>query len=143
MSNHRVGLGLLLTCIMILGTIQPLGLILDEKSSEVHRADGEESGFSGQDFLLNKVSKNASTSELELQRPELTWTPTTGGGLMITRAHGCMAHDTTNELVYLMGGRTDPDPQQSNDESSTNLIEIWNQSTETWSLAQFSMPNAL
>ena len=56
MSNHRVGLGLLLTCIMILGTIQPLGLILDEKSSEVHRADGEESGFSGQDFLLNKVS---------------------------------------------------------------------------------------
>ena len=44
--------------------------------------------------------------------------------------------------VYLMGGRTDPDPQQSNDESSTNLIEIWNQSTETWSLAQFSMPNA-
>ena len=52
-----------------------------------------------------------------------------------------MAHDTTNELVYLMGGRTDPDPQQSNDESATNLIEIWNQSTETWSLAQFNMPN--
>ena len=109
------------TCIMILGTIQPLGLILDERTSEIHRADGEEIGFSGQSFLLNKVSKNASTSELELQRPEITWTPTTGGGLMITRAHGCMAHDTTNELVYLMGGRTDPDPQQSNDESSTNL----------------------
>ena len=142
MTNHRVGLGLLLTCIMILGTIQPLGLILDERTSEIHRADGEEIGFSGQSFLLNKVSKNASTSELELQRPEITWTPTTGGGLMITRAHGCMAHDTTNDLVYLMGGRTDPDPQQSNDESSTNLIEIWNQSSETWSLAQFSMPNA-
>ena len=86
MSNHRVGLGLLLTCIMILGTIQPLGLILDERTSEIHRADGEEIGFSGQSFLLNKVSKNASTSELELQRPEITWTPTTGGGLMITRA---------------------------------------------------------
>ena len=73
-----------------------------------HRAcNGEEIGFSGQGFLLNKVNKNPSNNELELQRPEITWQATAGGGLMITRAHGCMAHDTTNDLVYLMGGRTD------------------------------------
>ncbi len=142
MSNHRVSLGLFLTLIMIFGTFQPTAMILEPEQGHVEHANGEESSFPAQDFLLNKVRENTVTSELELQRPEITWTPTTGGGLMITRAHGCMAHDTTNELVYLMGGRTDPDPQQSNDESSTNLIEIWNQSTETWSLAQFNMPNA-
>ena len=142
MSNHRVVLGMFLTTIMILGVINPAHVILSDSDVQIERANGEEINFQGQGFLFNKVSKNSSTNELELQRPELTWQATTGGGLMITRAHGCMAHDTTNELVYLMGGRTDPDPQQFNDESSTNLIEIWNQSTETWSLAQFSMPNA-
>ncbi|MGA0331764.1 MAG: CARDB domain-containing protein [Candidatus Poseidoniaceae archaeon] len=142
MSYRRTLLGLLLTGIMISGTINPALLLLDDKNDNIERATGEETGFSGQNFLLNKVKKNTTTNEMELQRPEITWAQTTGGGLMITRAHGCMAHDTTNELVYLMGGRTDPDPQQTNDESSTNLIEIWNQSTETWSLAQFSMPDA-
>lgn len=142
MSNHRVTLGLFLTIVMIFGTFQPTALILDSNESLVEYANGEESAFPAQDFILNKVKKNTLNSELELQRPEIAWTATTGGGLLITRAHGCMAHDSTNELVYLMGGRTDPDPQQSNDEASTALIEIWNQSTETWSLAQFSMPSA-
>lgn len=141
MPNHRVILCLFLTSIMILGVITPAHVILDEQDIQIERANGEEIGFSGQGFLLNKVSKNIFTNEIELQRPEVTWQATPGGGLMITRAHGCMAHDTTNDLVYLMGGRTDPDPQQSNDEAATNLIEIWNQSTETWSLAQFNMPN--
>ena len=141
MWYRRAMLGLLLTFIMVLGTINPAQILLDEQASEIDRANGEEINFNGQGFLLNKVDKNTTTNEMELQRPEITWAPTTGGGLMITRAHGCMAHDTTNELVYLMGGRTDPDPQQSNDESATNLVEIWNQSTETWSLAQFNMPN--
>ncbi len=141
MSYRRAMLGLVLTTIMVLGTINPAQLILSEQNNDIDRANGEETGFTGQNFLLNKVNNNAANNEMELQRPEITWTATTGGGLMITRAHGCMAHDTTNGLVYLMGGRTDPDPQQTNDEASTNLIEIWNQSTETWSLAQFSMPN--
>ncbi len=141
MSNHRVMLCLFLTGIMFLGVINPAHVILDDQEIQIERADGEEVGFSGQGFLLNKVSKNSFTNEIELQRPEVTWQATAGGGLMITRAHGCMAHDTTNELVYLMGGRTDPNPQQSNDEAATNLIEIWNQSTESWSLAQFNMPN--
>ncbi|HII24567.1 MAG TPA: hypothetical protein HA313_02280, partial [Candidatus Poseidoniaceae archaeon] len=142
MSNHRTLLGLFLVSVMVLGIINPAHVLLQADEDNIERANGEEIGFSGQGFLLNKVNKNPSNNELELQRPEITWQATAGGGLMITRAHGCMAHDTTNDLVYLMGGRTDPDPQQSNDESSTNLIEIWNQSTETWSLAQFNMPNA-
>ena len=141
MRYRRAMLGSLLTFIMVLGTINPAQLLLDEQSSDINRANGEEINFNAQGFLLNKVEQNTTTNEMELQRPEITWTPTTGGGLMITRAHGCIAHDTTNDLVYLMGGRTDPDPQQTNDESATNLIEIWNQSTETWSLAQFNMPN--
>ena len=141
MWYRRAMLGLMLTFIMVIGTINPGQLLLDEQDTDPKQANGEEINFNGQGFLLNKVDKNTTTNEMELQRPEITWTPTTGGGLMITRAHGCMAHDTTNELVYLMGGRTDPDPQQSSDESATNLIEIWNQSTETWSLAQFNMPN--
>ena len=143
MWNHRVMLCLFLTSIMVAAVVSPTHIHLDgNDDANINRANGEELGFIGQGFLLNKVNKNTSSNEMELQRPEVVWQATTGGGLMITRAHGCMAHDTTNDLVYLMGGRTDPDPQQSNDEASTNLIEIWNQSTETWSLAQFSMPDA-
>ena len=104
MWYRRAMLGLLLTLIMVLGTINPAQLLLDERPSEIDRANGEEINFNGQGYLLNKVDRNTTTNEMELQRPEITWAPTTGGGLMITRAHGCMAHDTTNELVYLMGG---------------------------------------
>ncbi|MGA0380217.1 MAG: hypothetical protein ACO3NJ_05390, partial [Candidatus Poseidoniaceae archaeon] len=91
MSYRRTLLGLLLTGIMISGTINPALLLLDDKNDNIERATGEETGFSGQNFLLNKVKKNTTTNEMELQRPEITWAQTTGGGLMITRAHGCMA----------------------------------------------------
>ena len=58
MPNHRVILCLFLTSIMILGVITPAHVILDEQDIQIERANGEEIGFSGQGFLLNKVSKN-------------------------------------------------------------------------------------
>ena len=142
MRKGKIVLHFVITGFILLGTIQPNPSLFGTLNSEVQPAGGEETTFSDPGFLLNKVARNASISELELVRPEITWSPTTGGGLLITRAHGCMAHDTTNDLVYLMGGRTDPDPQQQNDEAATNLIEIFNISTETWSLSSSSMPNS-
>ena len=142
MRKGKIVLHFVITGFILLGTIQPSPSLFGTPNSEVQPAGGEETTFSDPGFLLNKVARNASISELELVRPEITWSPTTGGGLLITRAHGCMAHDTTNDLVYLMGGRTDPDPQQQNDEAATNLIEIFNISTETWSLSSSSMPNS-
>ena len=142
MRKGKIVLHFVITGFILLGTIQPNPSLFGTLNSDVQPAGGEETTFSDPGFLLNKVARNASISELELVRPEITWSPTTGGGLLITRAHGCMAHDTTNDLVYLMGGRTDPDPQQQNDEAATNLIEIFNISTETWSLSSSSMPNS-
>ena len=142
MRKGKIALHFVITGLILMGTIQPNPALLGTQHSEVEHSIGEETNFSDPGFLLNKVARNATISELELVRPEITWSPTTGGGLLITRAHGCMAHDTTNELVYLMGGRTDPDPQQQNDEAATNLIEIFNLSTETWSMSSSLMPNS-
>ena len=142
MRKGKIVLHFVITGLILLGTIQPNPALLGTQNSEVEHTGGEETNFSDPGFLLNKVARNATISELELVRPEITWSPTTGGGLLITRAHGCMAHDTTNDLVYLMGGRTDPNPQQPNDEAATNLIEIFNLSTETWSMSSSLMPNS-
>ena len=142
MRKGKIVLHFVITGFILLGTIQPNPSLFGTQHDEVEHASGEETTFTDPGFLLNKVARNASISELELVRPEITWSPTTGGGLLITRAHGCMAHDTTNDLVYLMGGKTDPDPQQQSDEAATNLIEIFNISTETWSLSSSSMPNS-
>ena len=142
MRKGKIALHFVITGLILMGTIQPNPALLGTQHSEVEHSIGEETNFSDPGFLLNKVARNATISELELVRPEITWSPTTGGGLLITRAHGCMAHDTTNELVYLMGGRTDPDPQQQNDEAATNLIEIFNLSTETWSMSSSLMPSS-
>ena len=142
MRKGKIALHFVITGLILMGTIQPNPALLGTQHSEVEHSIGEETNFSDPGFLLNKVARNATISELELVRPEITWSPTTGGGLLITRAHGCMAHDTTNELIYLMGGRTDPNPQQQNDEAATNLIEIFNLSTETWSMSSSLMPNS-
>ncbi|RPG79022.1 MAG: hypothetical protein CBC77_003740 [Euryarchaeota archaeon TMED117] len=142
MRKGRIVLHFVITGFILLGTIQPSPSLFGAEDSEIDRSIGEETSFTDPGFLLNKVARNASISELELTRPEITWSATSGGGLLITRAHGCMAHDDTNDLVYLMGGKTDPDPQQQNDEAATNLIEIFNISTETWSLSSSSMPNS-
>ena len=142
MRKGKIALHFVITGLILLGTIQPNPALLGTQHSEADHSSGEETNFSDPGFLLNKVARNATISELELVRPEITWSPTTGGGLLITRAHGCMAHDTTNELVYLMGGRTDPNPQQQNDEAATNLIEIFNLSTETWSMSSSLMPSS-
>tara|TARA_B100001094_G_scaffold623_1_gene619 strand:+ start:5101 stop:9696 length:4596 start_codon:yes stop_codon:yes gene_type:complete len=142
MRKGKIAIHFLITGFILLGTIQPNPSLFGTQQSDVDHSLGEETSFTDPGFLLNKVARNASISELELVRPEITWSPTTGGGLLITRAHGCMAHDTANDLVYLMGGKTDPDPQQQNDEAATNLIEIFNISTETWSLSSSSMPNS-
>ena len=142
MRKGTIALHFVITGLILLGTIQPNPSLFGVEHSEIDHSIGEETSFTDPGFLLNKVARNASISELELVRPEITWSATTGGGLLITRAHGCMAHDDTNNLVYLMGGKTDPDPQQQNDEAATNLIEIFNMSTETWSLSSSNMPNS-
>jgi len=142
MRKGKIALHFVITGFILLGTIQPNPALLGTQHSEVEPSSGEETNFSDPGFLLNKIARNATISELELVRPEITWFPTTGGGLLITRAHGCMAHDTTNDIVYLMGGRTDPNPQQQNDETATNLIEIFNLSTETWSMSSSLMPSS-
>lgn len=141
MRKGKIALHFIITGFIILGTIQPNPSLFSNEHSEIDHSISEETSFTDPGFLLNKVAHNASISELELVRPEITWAATTGGGLLITRAHGCMAHDDTNDLVYLMGGKTDPDPQQQNDQAATNLIEIFNISTETWSLSSSNMPN--
>ena len=65
MSNHRTLLGLFLVSVMLLGIINPVHVLLEPDKDNIERANGEEIGFSGHGFLLNKVNKNPSNNELE------------------------------------------------------------------------------
>ena len=63
MSNHRTLLGLFLVSVMVLGIINPAHVLLQADEDNIERANGEEIGFSGQGFLLNKVNKNPSNNK--------------------------------------------------------------------------------
>ncbi len=140
MSTVPTRTGVFLALVMLLGTIQPLHLLSDEVGPTQDRVDGEDSSFVDQGFVLEQVSRNSVNAKLELQRPEVSWNPTSGMGLEISRTHGCMVKDSSNELVYFFAGRTDPDRTQSNDEEPSDIVETFDTSTMMWSSSTLVMP---
>lgn len=91
-------------------------------------------------FTTNKVSIDQSTGEAVLERPFITWQGLTNSGLLFARTGACAVHVPSTNEVILMGGRADPNPMQSGDETDTNIVEYFSFANATWSLSDESMP---
>ena len=60
----------------------------------------------------------------------------------MTRTGVCSVAIDSLDEVWLMGGRTDPNPTQSNDETPTSFIEKMDNVNKTWTPSGVSMPSA-
>jgi len=83
-------------------------------------------------FTHTNLTASPSTGLTELERPPVSWTATTGMGLMAMRTGACSAYLPSTNEVYLIGGRVDVDPSQTGDEGSTKSVEIFDMVDKSW-----------
>ena len=83
-------------------------------------------------FTHTNLTASPSTGLTELERPPVSWTATTGMGLMAMRTGACSAYLPSTNEVYLIGGRVDVDPSQTGDEGSTKSVEIFDMVNKSW-----------
>ena len=82
-----------------------------------------------------------STGEVHVNRPDIQWLTPVDGPIM-SRTGACSASIESLGQVWVMGGWTDPDPQQQNDEGPTDFIEIMKNDNKTWEPSEFNLPYA-
>ena len=78
--------------------------------------------------------------EIHVNRPHISWT-FPNQGLSAIRTGACSVAVDSLQEVWLIGGRTDPNPTQSNDESPTSLIEKMDNHNKTWLPSDVNMPS--
>ena len=84
-----------------------------------------------QSGFVESGTYTTSDGESHITRPQIQWTQT-NQSLVLQRTGACsVAVDSLNE-VWLMGGRIDPNPSQTNDEVPSSLVEIFNNSNKVW-----------
>lgn len=83
-------------------------------------------------FTHINMTQSPSTGLTELDRPPMSWTPTTGVGLTQMRTGACSAYLPSTNEVFLIGGRVDIDPSQTGDEANTKTVEIFDLTNKTW-----------
>ena len=79
--------------------------------------------------------------ESHVSRPHIQWT-FPNQGLMSIRSGACSVSIESINEVWLMGGRMDPNPTQSGDETPSSLVEILNNQNKTWMPAQTNLPQS-
>ncbi|MDA0926415.1 MAG: hypothetical protein O3C36_07220, partial [archaeon] len=88
-----------------------------------------------QGFTLTNLSFDTATGLTSLNRPDVSWTATTGMGLSTLRTGACSAYLPITNEVFLIGGRMDANPTQTGDESPTKMVEIFDVANKSWSPA--------
>ena len=100
-----------------------------------------------EDFLFNQSGfyedgvYTTPDGEVHVNRPHIQWT-VPNQGLAMIRTGVCSVAIESLEEVWLMGGRTDPNPTQSNDETPTSFIEKMDNVNKSWTPSGVSMPSA-
>ena len=84
-------------------------------------------------FSYTNLTQSPATGLTQLERPQVSWTATSGFGLMSMRTGACSAYLPSTNEVFLIGGRIDIDPAQTGDEANTKSVEIFDVVNKTWS----------
>ena len=138
-AGRKNGIVLLLLVILLTSSMSVMITVNDtplsspETVKEISHSNNDFNASNG--FLHENTSVINSTGEAKLGRPAIQWGATNANGLMFTRTGACTAYlEQTNE-IWLMGGRIDPNPMNSNDEGPTNAVEIFDVATGNWSFS--------
>jgi len=106
-----------------------------QPNSVIHNdSEFNKSGYTSSDVHYSADGK------AHLTRPDILWT-TPVQSMISIRTGTCSATIPTLDEVWIMGGRTDPNPTQSNDEMPTDLVERMSMVNKTWTPAETSMPS--
>ena len=116
------------------------GSNLELSTSNSSKSFHQDQLFNQSGFTEDGVYTN-STGEVNVNRPHIQWV-TPSQGLLMARTGACSVSIDSDDQVWLIGGRVDPNPQQQNDEVPTDLIEIFDNINKTWQPSQYSLPFA-
>ena len=135
---------------MFIMLIAPLTAMVEQSSRQSRELEPEKERLFGihsdldfnttDGFALTNITIDASNGEAELSRPVLSWNAITNPSLMVPRTGGCAAYVEETQSIYLMGGRSDPDPSLSGDEETTRSVEKFTVENASWESIDSSMP---
>ncbi len=80
-----------------------------------------------------------SDGESHVSKPHIQWT-SSNQGLVGIKSGACSVAIESLDEVWLMGGRTDPNPTQSGDEIPSDMVETMDNKNKTWLPANTNMP---
>ena len=133
--------GILACLIVVLFLLQTLSNVnLELSHSPTSNSYREDVLFNQSGFYEDGVYTTPD-GEVHVNRPHIQWT-IPSQGLAMTRTGVCSVAIDSLDEVWLMGGRTDPNPTQSNDEIPTSFIEKMDNVNKTWTPSGVSMPSA-
>ncbi|MBT7961093.1 MAG: hypothetical protein HN765_04015 [Euryarchaeota archaeon] len=118
----------------------PQGRVLESEKESLHGIHSDNDFNTTAGFALTNVTIDASNGEAELSRPVLSWNTIANPSLMVPRTGGCAAYVEDTQSIYLMGGRSDPDPTLSGDEETTRSVEKFTLESTAWESVDSSMP---
>ena len=100
-------------------------------------------GFNASDgFTPSNITVTSSNGVPLLERPSISPQSLPSPAMMFERTGGCLGYNSLTDEAMLIGGRYDPNPSASGDESQTNLIELFDVANETWSPSPDTIPQA-
>lgn len=145
MSNQRLVTSVVLVGLMILTSMQ--GLILEndvttlENYHESENVVVDNQVFDERNYTLTDLRIDSSTNEVLLARPQVNWLNTQGNGLIMSTTGSCIVYVSQFDEFWLLGGRVDPNPQQSGDEGPTQVVQRFDNANKTWTPASHTMVN--
>ena len=134
---RRGVLASLIVILFLLQTFSNANFVLSESSTS--NSYREDVLFNQSGFYEDGVYTTPD-GEVHVNRPHIQWTVPSQGLAMI-RTGACSVAIDSLEEVWLMGGRTDPNPTQSNDETPTSFIEKMDNVNKSWTPSGVAMPS--
>ena len=136
-----VVLGLFLT--MPWATVAPgaeqMNPQLDSHVPFVMPTSAMQADFNGTGWNLSGTSWDTIENEVVIDRPSVAWSGP-GGTPQFPRMAACLFPIPERNELWLMGGIVDP-TSQWNDEEESDLIEIYDVTNSTWTVASNPLPN--
>ena len=136
-----VVLGLFLTMpwAMVLPTSEGVETALEAPAPFAMPASAMQADFNGTGWNLSGTSWDSDVNEVVIDRPSVAWSGPAGAP-QFPRMAACLFPVPERNELWLVGGIIDP-TSQWNDEEETSMIEIYDVTNGTWTVASDPLPN--
>ena len=118
------------------GMVEPLN---EGSTPFVMPAMAMQADFNGTGWNLSGTSWDTNDNEVVIDRPSVAWSSPPGAP-QFPRAAACLFPIPERNEMWLVGGVVDPSSQW-NDEEESSLMEIYDVTNGTWSVAPNPIPN--